>query len=164
MIFKQWEDVLSGKKTQTRRPYNPQHFAMLNGHELPSGYIETGAGVDIVKTEDCGKDHRDVTKWRVGQTYAVQPKMSKPSVGRILLTGIRLERLQDISEEDAKAERADNLDWSNVTSKSAKIRYRSYREGYQELWNDCYGKDPDLRWDANPWVWVLTFEVVEGEA
>ncbi len=59
------------------------------------------------------------------------------------ITGVSVERLQDISEEDAIAEGGTkhfNIDW------------------FGPLWASIYGVDS---WNANPWVWVIAFHRVE---
>ena len=76
---------------------------------------------------------------------------------RILLeiTGIRVERLQEISENDAKAE--------GVISNEERFKIKSqsivnkYRWQYRELW-DSLNKKRGYGWDTNPYVWVLTFK------
>lgn len=73
---------------------------------------------------------------------------------RILLeiTGVRVERLQDISDEDALAE---------GVSPDMDIRWQSGddtpRGMFGELWESINGAGS---WDANPWVWVIKFKVV----
>ena len=66
---------------------------------------------------------------------------------RILLevTGVRVERLQDISDSDALAEGIDRTNTS--ISGYAKERYRA-------LWEQINGAGS---WAANPWVWVVEF-------
>lgn len=59
------------------------------------------------------------------------------------ITGVRVERLQDISEEDAKAE--------GIFAESAK-------ECFQTLWQSINGEGS---WNDNPWVWVIEFERIE---
>lgn len=63
-------------------------------------------------------------------------------------TDVRVQRLQDISEEDAKAEGADD------------IRYRTAKECFSDLWDSIHG---DGAWAANPWVWAITFKRVEAK-
>lgn len=74
---------------------------------------------------------------------------------RILLeiTAVRVERLNDISEEDAKAE---GLAPSQhiITPPEA-----LYRVGFLKLWQSIYGEES---WHANPWVWVIEFRHVGG--
>lgn len=110
----------------------------------------------------------------------------KPSIfmprafSRITLevTGIRVERLQDISEEDAIAEGL-----SGITKDGKLIKYgipdqdglpgtdntgwpwrdwqKDPRDAYRRLWESINGRGS---WDANPWVWVVEFKRVEGDA
>jgi hypothetical protein len=70
------------------------------------------------------------------------------------ITAVRVERLQDISEEQAQAEGAPPL-----TVKLKKLATRAYRMGFIDLWCRING---DESWDANPWVWVVEFEVIKG--
>lgn len=63
------------------------------------------------------------------------------------ITGIRVERLNDISEADAKAE---GVIWKN---------YVYAAEAYAELWDAINGPGS---WALNPWVWVVEFRKVEA--
>lgn len=82
---------------------------------------------------------------------------SRPSIhmphwaSRITLeiTGVRVERLQDISEADARAE--------GITGSLV----RDVTAAYSALWQSIYGEES---WQANPWVWVIEFKRVKGEA
>lgn len=81
------------------------------------------------------------------------------------ITAIRIERLQDISEEDAKAEGADCLISDNVTPETrAMLSFplmengSPYRNGFAHLWELINGDDA---WDKNPWVWVIEFRRIE---
>lgn len=58
------------------------------------------------------------------------------------ITGVRVERLQDISVADMQAE---GMRW---------------REEFPYLWETIYGEES---WKANPWVWVIEFKRVEVE-
>lgn len=84
------------------------------------------------------------------------------------ITGVRVERVQDISEEDAWAEGckrglptdnggyfpAEELDDANDPRSSA-TGWDCARDWYGDLWDSINGKGA---WDANPWVWVLKFK------
>ncbi|WP_336936528.1 hypothetical protein [Acinetobacter beijerinckii] len=82
----------------------------------------------------------------------------KPSIhmprwaSRILLeiTNIRIEHLNDISEEDAAAE--------------GMIADDDFcaEEYFSMLWNEINGWG-EKGWNANPWVWVIEFKVIHGE-
>ncbi|QGY57407.1 hypothetical protein PAASB05_05710 [Pantoea agglomerans] len=67
------------------------------------------------------------------------------------ITGVRVERLQSISEEDAKAE--------GVKTECSVIGDKHFL-GFRSLWKSIYGDDS---WQANPWVWVVEFKRVEGQ-
>lgn len=71
---------------------------------------------------------------------------------RILLeiTAVRVERLQDISEEDAIAEGAK---WGACGAP----QIGSHKAGYAQLWESINGAGS---WDANPWVWVVEFKKI----
>ncbi|ENU1224635.1 morphogenetic protein [Enterobacter hormaechei] len=64
------------------------------------------------------------------------------------ITGVRVEQLNDISEEDARSE--------GISGSSA----RDVKEAYAALWRSIYGSDS---WRANPWVWVIEFKRIEGD-
>lgn len=61
------------------------------------------------------------------------------------ITGLRVERLQSISEEDAKAEGVDAAKYLGLD--------RAYARAFSELWETTGGD-----WAANPWVWVIDFK------
>lgn len=82
------------------------------------------------------------------------------------ITGVRVERLQNISDEDVDAEGfagdyptsalpalfpGEPSDWSHL----------SMQDCYGVLWKSIYGEES---WQVNPWVWVITFQRVEGGA
>lgn len=72
---------------------------------------------------------------------------------RLRILGIRLERLQDISEDDAKAEGAPELSGHPVYYQHGD---RTYREWFHGLWNSINGDS--FPWKANPLVWRIEFE------
>ena len=72
------------------------------------------------------------------------------------VVNVRVERLQDISEEDAIAEGIEAHDDDGV------IYYGPYGKGhadpvqaYETLWESINGPGS---WDKNPWVWVVEFK------
>jgi hypothetical protein len=127
-----------------------------------------------------------VEKWKTDPNYPQvkwRPSIHMPrKAGRITLevTGVRVERLQSISEEDAKAEGAAFVDhgkamiplsidggktWGNFPSQNAGWSMEhpqpsdhclgSARMAFANLWNKINGPES---WDANPWVWVVEFK------
>ena len=118
--------------------------------EAPKGYYYY---------EDWQKDDiADVTKWK--------PSIHMPKeAARIWLkvTNVRVERLQEIDEDGAKAEGAiDNRGFIHSPENEYGSMHTA-REHFAEIWNstikkadlDCYG------WESNPYVWVIEFERCE---
>lgn len=78
---------------------------------------------------------------------------------RILLeiTSIGASRLQNISDEDAKAEGLYQDQAGRLTTWSASQESKEFLnpiEAYRDLWESINGTSS---WDANPWVWVIEF-------
>lgn len=87
--------------------------------------------------------------------YAWTPSIHMPRwASRITLeiTGVRIERLMDISEGDAEKEGAGPL-ISNGCQALA-----GYRDCFLHLWESIYGAEP---LNSNPLVWVVEFRRVE---
>lgn len=67
----------------------------------------------------------------------------------LMVEEIRVERLQDITEEDAKAEGCiqyeKDTDWMTA------------KYGYQILWESINGQES---WNSNPWVWVIKYRIL----
>ena len=65
------------------------------------------------------------------------------------VTDVRVERLQDMTDDDAEAEGC--------------FDYTSTALGFPDVWESTIKKSDLDRygWDANPWVWVIEFERCE---
>ncbi|HGW4512212.1 ASCH domain-containing protein [Serratia marcescens] len=88
--------------------------------------------------------------------YGWRPSIHMPRwASRITLeiTAVRVERLNDISEEDAKAEGV--APSQHIITPPEAL----YRVGFLKLWQSIYGAES---WRANPWVWVIEFRRVGG--
>ena len=170
MYFKQIEEILEGQKTQTRRVVKP-------GEKLVSKARPR-------YWHPCVVQGRRI-KWQVGRDYAVSPGRGKQGLWwrqmdtgnyqalggehrdrmldgwkplRIRITGIRQERLQDISEADAIAEGLRPVDgFAFLDAPVAPGDIVTARDQYRDLWNSINGKGA---WDKNVLVWVLEFVVV----
>ena len=94
-----------------------------------------------------------------------KPSIFMPrSASRITLklTSVRVERLQDISEEDAIAEgckaemiHAPGCKRTCFDPGLPDCYVQSAKMAFRELWESINGPGS---WDLNPWVWVLAFE------
>jgi hypothetical protein len=91
----------------------------------------------------------------------LRPGMFMPRwASRITLeiTGVRVERLQDISEDDARAEGCAPAWLDADDNETVHVRAQpTYRQGFARLWRDINGADS---WGANPWCWVVEFKRV----
>lgn len=174
MIFKQVDAILTGQKWQTRRVCKPvESHNVWHLDDERENVIDEVVSVHP-KPDKYGL--RVYSKWVVGRTYAVVPKRGLPAVwwkadsfgdvswsdghitkragltlhgwqpARIRITAIRQERLQDITESDARAEGVNSV------------------AEYSALWDSINGKTKGARWADNPRVWVLEFELVRDGA
>jgi hypothetical protein len=76
------------------------------------------------------------------------------------VTGVRVERVKDISEEDAAAEGATPAICGIEERMGEVINVRSHRTGFVHLWQSINGDREGCSWEANPWVWVVEFRVI----
>jgi hypothetical protein len=138
---------------------------LFKGHEIKSPYGSIGDRLWVKENWRTSPDYdhlppRDIPKTAPIEYIATDPFVhwgkTRPNIfmcrwmSRFLLeiTDIRVERLNDISEEDAKAEGV-NPDWET----------QSFIDGFFPLWNQINEKR-GFGWDKNPWVWAVTFKKI----
>ncbi len=78
------------------------------------------------------------------------------------ITDVRVERLQNISEQDAEAEGIECFDPDHDASICrvpgvTDWDFWNARSAFEHLWKKINGAES---WDANPWVWAVSFKVV----
>lgn len=129
------------------------------GHPIP---IQTWYRADGTDIGWCDADGWEAnTPWK--------PCIHMPrAASRITLeiTSVRVERLQSISEADAQAEGVEDVT-AQVAPRDPEFRFwKRYRDGglngytdnaiasYASLWTEINGPGS---WEANPWVWAMTF-------
>lgn len=111
--------------------------------------------------------------WAMGETGTGFGKW-RPSIhmprwaSRITLeiTDIRVQRLQEISEEDAIAEGiqigqglcGENVYWDYGDNESRSPLKFGAVDSFYTLWESINGEGS---WDLNPWLWALTFKVLK---
>jgi hypothetical protein len=106
---------------------------------------------------DGNTDWNPDVKWR--------PSIFMPRwASRIMLeiVSLRVERVQDISRDDAKAEGVSNIwDWPGLKKPEYFSRgvLNPYIANYSVLWDSINAKR-GLGWDVNPHVWVIEFKKV----
>lgn len=75
------------------------------------------------------------------------------------ITSIRVERVQDITEEDARAEGCCCSDcWPTMPNPPPD--HCGCRSKFANIW-DSINAERGFGWDVNPWVWVVGFERVQ---
>lgn len=135
---------------------------------------EDGEDADAVwyrATDSLHLSHGGNGMGRALDTYAlVRPDRWRPSIhmprwaSRITLeiTDVRVQRLLDISEEDARAEGAAFHDGRGIGHSGwrhdLKDVHADARSSFWRLWRSING---DGSWAANPWVWALTFKRID---
>ena len=147
---------LSGRPTTVyTAPYQPGDILWVR--ETWADYQRPGGkSVYLYKTHD---KNRKIVEEVSNEVIKRRPSIHMPrEAARIFLrvTDVGVERLQDITPKDAGNE---GVEWE--TDNSGQFR----RGQFMRLWDstikpadrDKYG------WDANPWVWVITFEQISKE-
>lgn len=69
------------------------------------------------------------------------------------ISDVRVQRVQEISEDDAFAEGVSQMDWEYDNGECCDTR----RESFSLLWDSIHGTGA---WGRNDWVWALTFRRV----
>lgn len=136
--FGHWEPV-PGVKTKTGRI--KWRFA------ADDGFVRFSDESDAPTQYRKGRNHKDpdAPVWHKRLARFMPRKFSRITLE---ITAVRVERLQDISEADAKNE--------GVTIASAIIcEPDRARRAYRTLWEQINGHGS---WDANPYVWVIEFQ------
>ena len=185
--------VLEGRKTQTRRIItNKEMLEIIKKFDTPASlflvYDRFVLNTDLRKRFT---DNRRVMRYQmndivaIAQSYAdITPQadwancmIRKEEIGwtnkmyvkadlmphRIRITNIRIERLQDISEEDCLAEgivdfesRINKAHFYSITDESA--TYGTAKKPYSLLIDKIAGKGT---WASNPYVFVYEFELIK---
>ncbi len=179
--------ILDGRKTVTRRPvkfkpgqnpawsgYIPDGAVLYGSNNIPAAKAPYRPGDILWVRETWNGDWCDhyIYKADGGSAkaagYAAEPKW-RPSIhmpkeaARLFLrvTGVRVERLKDITPEQIDAEGCKELAYSATTGELLP----SSPSWFSIAWNSTL-KPADLPlygWDANPWVWVIEFERISRE-
>lgn len=155
-------------------PTTGKHHWQCADERLPQNY-QVGSRLWVKETfRNCGLDTpRRQWEYRADESREdadMCPVKWTPSIfmprkaSRITLeiTGVRVERLHDISEEDAKAEGIGRVNQLGILRCSGWKDYSGLNPGwmravdsYRTLWESINGPGS---WSANPWVWVISFK------
>src|SRR5690606_21112531 len=122
--------------------------------KIPSDSQHGYWSVVYAATDPQANEHRD------DRGFVWRPGIHMPRwASRITLeiTGVRVERLNAISEADARAEGvyAVTLGAVGLMERSPP---RTHRKAFELLWREINGAES---WERNDWVWVIEFRRVE---
>lgn len=164
--------ILTGQKTQTRRAVKLNDAGRVQlatkqwhiddsnvKHACPYG--QPGDRLWVRESFSPYIYREGCWYWADGNMAAYDCEKPKPSIhmprwaSRITLeiTGVRVERLQDISEADAQAEGVTVEDHHKGGYCAGEFLPPAVR-AFRELWESINGASA---WETNPWVWVVEF-------
>ena len=179
--------ILDGRKTQTRRVIPEKMQLCRTPEDEPEVFVDWcryGQPGDRLWVRETWRktfdiDQKDVMEYRAGGTRLIVGESIqhgehritsilpawRPSIfmsrwaSRITLeiVNVRVERVQDITNEDAQAE--------GITTQfpTRSVPHRlggdiwNHRNAYARLWDDINSRR-GFGWDVNPWVWVVEFK------
>ncbi|MCA3380202.1 MAG: hypothetical protein ING08_08155 [Roseomonas sp.] len=170
-----YTSIVTDRRYGDMKPGKKVFGALWDGGEcgLPCPYGQPG---DHLWVRESGAWRDGVVAFAATDLVLPLGQKWKPSIhmprwaSRITLriTDIRVERLQDISEEDARAEGARRFDdlpsmhpygqdarWSMDVPTTTDQCLGTARFSFAHFWNSINGPGA---WEANPWVWAISFE------
>ena len=185
--------ILAGTKTQTRRIMKPRRdryvgcelalnelAGEVNAGDYTNAPMAPGDRLWVREAHYIIGEYREVF-FRATQDSNKSPPLSwpgpwRPSIhmprwaSRITLevTGVRCERLRDISEADAQAEGVERTvtgdGWRRYADPSREAvglpPFADARSSFRSLWEHINGTGS---WDANPWIWVVSFRRLDAK-
>lgn len=140
-----------GDRLWCRETWRHQSYGGIRTEEGECGEIK----VQYLADDDNRSVYAPNEYFMAEHKYRTFKWTKKPSIfmprwaSRITLeiTGVRVERLQEISEEDVIAE-------GIAVAPAGEYGAAAFRSG----WNSINGKRPGCDWQSNPFVWVLEFK------
>lgn len=183
--------ILEDRKTVTRRVLKPQpvgnRLIKMPDHSCYPGYWAEVGSERVIKPlyqpgdvlwvrETWTRSMAGTFMYRADETAIVcdrwRPSIHMPSEAArlfLMVTSVRVERLQAITEDDAEAEGAEKMYpyTDPETGETAFLLHQNgtFRAGFSQIWDNTI-KSADRTtcgWEANPWVWVIEFEQISKE-
>lgn len=176
--------IIEGRKTQTRRIVGNMHqdYVDVDDGRGVVGWVDNCTGREVVNypkrcpygqpgdrlwvRETWGQTIEDTVCYRADEPMSIvtrwRPSIHMPRwASRITLevVAVRVERLQDISEEDAISEGVEDLPFAYGYPVNGKTALADSAESaFKNLWESINGPGS---WGENPWVWVIEFRQVQ---
>jgi hypothetical protein len=196
--------IIDGKKVVTRRVVKKDIVNQFDceADGTPIAFIQQSTGDHFKATDPCRYQVGDILyvretweEWTDGYAYKIPDPQAaynypasfigkwKPSLhmpkeaARIFLRvkDVRIEKLQDITVEQAKKEGAFHscsmcTHWNDYCGQNVTHAHDCKIDGiapeFPMLWDstiDMKNHWMDYSWSANPWVWVISFERISKE-
>jgi hypothetical protein len=173
--------IIEGRKTQTRRLVKQQPVQSKTDPDVFGWWAEDGC---MIPTCDADGEEGPICPYGVpgdrlwvretwkpcfsdgsGTAYRADENQDgpwKPGIHmhrrrcRLVLevTAVRVERLQEISQQDVFREGLHNAQQKEIERRSGKLLMS--HECYRDLWDSLNAKRAP--WASNPWVWVIEFK------
>jgi hypothetical protein len=167
--------ILEGRRTMFREVVKqPKNCEELGRWDIKCPH-KVGDKIFVKEDHSMGhgemltrNSYRDVWYWADGKPKIgvwkkfLSAHYMKQGQSRITLeiTDIRVERLGEISEEDAEKEGARPAFTRTTQINYPVVSKPRYVWGFEELWNSICKNKPAKSWESNPFVWVLTFKKI----
>jgi hypothetical protein len=155
--------------------FTPDNMVSVRGWDRGSQYFESfiknpyGECGDRLWVRETFAPHPDGgyvyratdPHWETTENWRWKPSIHMPYIAsrlELIIEAIRIERLQDITHADAKSEgvRYSEAFGGYVTDDEGRNFHHSDPvQSFCKLWSSINGPES---WDANPWVWVITFK------
>ena len=190
--------ILNGNKTMTRRVVKPNGESSLVrcpygtvGDRLwvretwrtcsvydPCAPSQIDSGASVLWVADGSRRLNGLEDWGKVRTSIFMPRWASRITLEIVR--VRVEPVQEITEEDAKSEGisaitkdgslvkygipdSDGLPGSDDSGWNWKQWTPDVRDAFAKLWDSINAKR-GCGWKMNPWVWVVEFKVVKKES
>jgi len=173
------QGILENRKMMTRRIIKPQpliddndQIGSSNGIPAINDYgscsvikCPYGKIGDVLWVRETFGYYLDAFLHKAGYDGVFKCVKWKPSIhmpkpfARIWLEimSISPERLHDISREDCRKEGIEQIGATYRDYETKNSSTYNERRSFSSLWNKINGKGS---WDANPWVWAISFKVL----
>jgi len=180
---KGWGRVNAGDRLWVRETWSTDGSRAGEVYPCPGVWFRADFNAYDDPVSGCYCESTNVTQclscWREEFGFKWRPSIFMPrGLSRISIEvkGVRAERLQAISREDALAEGIYehesggppwNLGWSAKSPSDPTLTsgdIYSAVGAYRSLWDSINGKRPGCSWSDNPWVWVVSFKRVDSNA
>lgn len=146
--------------TENEEPDKLENYWAQCSDEANAAGLKTNESGISLPIEGKTWDESCPTRWRKAM---FMPRWASRITMEI--TNVRVERVQEITIDDAKAEGIPEYEnefdpfhsyrseaWDDM------FRNRSTVGNFAWYWDEIHKKHPERQWDKNPWVWVVEFK------